>query len=286
MRIEPCLMSRSRYCGVPYRPELPNQHELLRVFRALTLPDCDGAYQKLFEEGYREYKLRRADPNWHVVLVKEVHALLAAEALIKAFNCPVVLLLRNPVYVIDSLFYRDGVSSVYLRHEETDVLESEFLKRFADDSVESVQRTFDKIRALCDERHRAILRKVLTIGLIQKMFSVLASEYRTVRLMRYEDFCDEPLAAFRDCAAWLGLIWNEACDKVVRLTTRGESQRKDLNMISRRSAHQTARPLRFLTVEEESICRRALSRSGLGDASPAVARSDRVCALSAPEAKE
>lgn len=285
IRFVPHLLSRSRYCGLPYRAELPRGHDLFRALRAFTLPDCHGAYRNLWEEGWADFHLKRADTDWRFVLLKEVHAILVAEAMIRAFRCPILLVLRDPVYMTDSLFHRDGLNSVYLAYEDRQVLKTKFLERFAKDYAKAVQSTIKGMTMVHDERRRAILRRVITIGLIQKMFVVLASEYQTVQLVRYEELCYNPEAMFPKCAAWLGLAWDETCDELLEATCRGKPTREALERISRKSADHIRRPFHFLTAEEVDMCRRALDYCGLAGESRGVAQSDGPRALFATEGK-
>jgi hypothetical protein len=241
---------------------LPNRHEILRVFKAFTLPDCNGAYRKLFAKRYRDSHIRRNDPGWNLVLIKEVHALLATEAIIDKFNCPMILLLRNPVYIIDSLFFRDGTKTLYLRYEDRQIRKPQFLQRYCADHADAVQFAFRCIDRMQDNRSQAVARKVLSVALIHEMFRVLAEMYPEIRLLRYEALCVDPERTFADYANWMGFAWDEGCNRWVESTCHGRLQQEKLSRISQKSVAQIDRPFRFLTNKEASLCREVLEDCG------------------------
>src|SRR5665213_1497924 len=62
-----------------------------------------AAYQLVTHRQFEAANLpgyERHDDDWKICLVKEVHALLGTEAVLRAWNTPVVFILRGPVYII------------------------------------------------------------------------------------------------------------------------------------------------------------------------------------------
>ena len=100
------------HTAIPMASRLASQHRLLAAYRELTADT-----NVILRAGVRQ--LDRNDDDWQVCIVKEVHALLASEAIVHAFGLPTVLVVRDPVATADSILRTNGMNQEYLVAEAT-----------------------------------------------------------------------------------------------------------------------------------------------------------------------
>ncbi len=201
--------------------------------------------------------LERDDADWEICLVKEVHALLGMEALLRLWQTPAVFILRDPVYVIDSLFAAQTLQTIYLDHEVEAVRQHAFLERFAPGRQTAVERLFaDAARR--EPRQRIILGKALCVQMLQEMFSVLAAEFPCAKALRYDQLCAAPRESFQSLAGALAIPWDNAMDSYLAKTTEADATSSDPYSIMRNTADQNDRPFRFLSPAEVALCREAM----------------------------
>ncbi|MBN1490087.1 MAG: hypothetical protein JXA69_09235 [Phycisphaerae bacterium] len=248
------------HTAISYRPRLPEHHPLLCVYHAVATPMCDWTVFGL------PFHLKREDPAWRLCLMKEVHSLLATEGLLHALQCPALFVVRDPVYVVDSLFARDGVTSIYLRHESQGVREARFFSRFIRE--DAVVRAWEAIDSTEDDRERGIREKVLTVACMNRMFRVLASEMDHVRLVEYAVLCSQPEAEFERAAAFLGVDWDARAQAFLASTMHSDAEKHILQSVVRVTSEQLNRPLKFFADDEVDRCRAMLAECGLDECAP------------------
>ena len=207
--------------------------------------------------------LERNDSDWEICLVKEVHALLGSEGLLRLWKVPTVFILRDPVYIADSLFAAQTLRTIYLEHEAWAVRQKAFLDRFVPGRQAAVERLFAEAAGM-DERQRIILGKVMCIHLLDEMFLARAAEFPCARALRYEDLCAAPHEAFPALAAALSIPWDAAMAAYLARTTEGDANSDDPYSVMRHTARQKDRPFKFLSAAEVASCRNAL-RTMKGD---------------------
>ncbi len=240
--------------AIEYKATLQDQHPLSNIFRSLLTPQYD--WHSLGLSG----NLIRNDHDWKVCLIKEVHSLLATEAMLKFLKCPTVLVLRDPLYIIDSLFARDGLKTAYLCNESKYVNNPFFLKRFSPDPTKDISMILKESVPNGKIRENIILDKVLTVSLIQSMFRVLASEFQHAQIIEYESLCQSPELHFHSIASFLSLDWSESIEQYLLKTMRSTlDQRKNDYPIFLETIDQIGRPFKFLSKEEVLLCRRVLN---------------------------
>ena len=247
--IEPRLPFRRKgdHTAVGYG-EFPEEHPLLSAYRLLLDRQCSGV---------RPDVLRRADAGWEVCLVKEVHALLGTEGLLRHCRPPALFILRDPLYVADSLFSAQSLTTAYLDHEVKAVRERSFLDRFLPGRQEMMERLFRDIRKR-GRRERIVLSKVVCIRLLHEMFMVLAEEFPFVRLMRYEELCEAPRESLSAAAQALSIPWDQDMEVYLAKTMQADSTSVDPYSVMRNTAEQKTRSFRFLTSKEIVLCRSTL----------------------------
>jgi hypothetical protein len=248
-RIEPRLPFHGEgdHTAVPYE-ELSANHPLQLAYELLTHPRFNNRQLKATD---------RQDAAWELCLVKEVHALLGTEGLLRRWKTPAILIVRDPVYVADSLFAAQTLNTIYLDHEADAVLKPAFLDRFLPGRQEAVLRLCSGMEQR-EARERILLTKVVCMQLLQEMFVVLAREFAFVKALRYEQLCESPLESFKAAALALALPWNQDMEACLAQSMQADSTSGEPYSTRRDPAKQQTRPFKFLAAEEVALCRSAL----------------------------
>jgi hypothetical protein len=247
------------HLAIQYVEKLSRWHPLARAYRSLTVPAYD--WHRL---GLDERDLRRNDPDWKLCMVKEVHSLLATEGLLNCLSVPVLLVVRDPVYICDSLFDRDGLGSIYGKHEERYVLGPVFMDRFMPEQKHIIQSVVRKIGAAAPRR-RVMQRRVLTIALIHVMLRRLAAEHERVQLVEYEMLCADPRSEFERAAKALGLQVDSQMMQFLEETMHAGASTGGPHDVVRDTARQLTRPFRFMSASDADDSYRMLYEAGLGE---------------------
>ena len=197
-----------------------------------------------------------------------IHALLGSEALLRAWKIPVLFILRDPVYILDSLFAAQTLETNYLDHESAAVREAAFLDRFAPGVRDAVRKALSE-NANSPRRCRVMLDKLICIHLLQKMFTTLAAEFPQAKVFAYEDFCQRPVETFQAAARSLGIPWDEKMAAFLQESMRGNAKAEaDPYAVYRNTSTQKDREFQFLSPEEIALCRATL----VGISNPPVAQ--------------
>jgi hypothetical protein len=185
------------HTSINYTPDINMEHILARKYIETLLKDKD--WSKTLS---KLSPVVRNDKDFNFVLHKEVHALLATEGLIKLFNCPVILITRNPIKVIDSLLFAQGYDTIYLVNEVryvSDIIKNGVLEYLDNRKIESVLNRLEN--ESFESKHSAVIfKKIITVDIINKIFRQLAKIYDNVKLINYEDLLIEPWPIFKECA--------------------------------------------------------------------------------------
>lgn len=238
------------HTAIEYNSSLKPNHPLVVKYKSLT--DVNYDLNKIENsEKFLKYK----EDNWIYCLVKEVHSLLATEGLIRLFNIPIILIVRDPVRVCDALFYRDGLETPYATIEGEHMLRNGFLKRFLPDSEAMIISRKKKISSIEYERHRIILEKVLYVALLRKLLVSLSELYENAHLVEYEKACKAPSLIFKKAANFMGLPWDDMSEEFLRRTMTGTPEDyRDSTSVYRNTSEELDRPLDFLSEEEAEKC--------------------------------
>jgi hypothetical protein len=248
---------RGDQTAIEYKATLQDQHPLSNIFRSLLTPQYDWHSLGLIGNPIRN------DHDWQVCLVKEVHSLLATEAMLKFLKCPTLLILRDPLYIIDSLFARDGLKTTYLCNESKYVNNPSFLKRFSPDPTKDISMILKESVSKGKKRENIILEKMLTVSLIHSMFRVLSSELPHAQTIEYESLCQSPERHFHSIASFFSLDWSESIEQYLLKTMRSPlDQNKNDYPIFLKTIDQIGRSFKFLSKEEVLLCRRVLNDYG------------------------
>lgn len=258
--VRPALsLARGRdHVAIGYTQSLPPVHRLKTTYRALSArswpPDLLRAPELL----------ARNDQDWQVCLVKEVHALLATAPLLASLDVPCVILLRDPVYVLDSLLLAQGLRTPYLSQEAAAVQNPAFLDRYLPAERSALEAVFRRSAQLGEDRRRITAEKVLTIATLQKMLEELGRTRKNALVLHYEWLCKHPEQGLRAAAYHLSLQWEGGAARFLEETTRADNaDLTDPYSVSRPTSSQPDRPLRFLDTEEREAIQDLLTESGL-----------------------
>ena len=245
------------HTAIGYERELRPGHRLLRAYHLLTERTAF-----CHEIGLTPFILRD-DESWRTCLIKEVHGLLATEALLRGLRRPAVLLVRDPVYVADSILSVNGLDNWYLAGESQSVLAPAFLGRFIPERTVDMRRAAAAAATWRGARGAAA-RLTLTVGLINRMFTSLAIGYPVAMLVEYERLCDDPHALFPAIATFLNLTWDAAAADFLESTTHASApDAADPYAVVRQTESQTARRWHVLADADAQTCRQLLIDAGL-----------------------
>jgi len=220
----------------------------MKVYKSTTYTNIK---QDLFLPNYYERKIRRNDSNFEFVLHKEVHALLATEGLIKALKCPIVLITRNPIYVLDSLLTYKDISVPLWRNEAKYITQSNFLSRFFPDKKGEIIENITKYPDDGVNRTSVIVAKTLTIAIINRMLQTLADKYNNVKHIYYEDLILDPITLFSESAKFFNLDFNEKAKAYLKKTLKAKDEEFDHTSIYRNTCKQRNRP--FIGIYEDEV---------------------------------
>lgn len=206
---------------------LPTTHPLIISYK--------GALEGKLKNNKR---VLRNDKNWETCIIKDIHSLLATEALIRTFHCPTILLVRDPVYIVDSFLAIRQWQTAGKPNPETKLV------------ITSNKE---------DTRLSTIIRMLISFHLIHKYFRTWAKLYpKYIRLIQYENLCKEPLNTFKDAAEFFCINWTNSMENYLNNTMKGTDT--GAYSIFRNTENQIKRPMKFLTSQEVKICRKLLRR--------------------------
>ncbi len=244
--------------SISYHPELNLSHPLTKAYKAFL------ATNKGLDALNLTSCTHRNDLDYHYCLTKQVHSILATDGLLKVLNTKAILLVRDPVYVVDSLLSRDHLKSYSLTNEWKYIQDEDFLNEFHPTRKKELLKTFKALNGIFPNRYTIILRKVFTVALINEMLVQLAEKYRSLCLLvRYEKLLENPEEIFESCAKHFGLNWDEQIVSFLEKTTRNKNDNSTRMPIFRDQKAQHNRPFKFITDQETKKIRAFLTNLDL-----------------------
>jgi hypothetical protein len=244
-------------CAIGFSKTLPERHPLLRVLRMLVEPDNVWATERMSNR----VPQARYEPD--VCLVKETRGLLAAEPLLRGFGSPAVLLVVEPLSTVDQILHSDGLQSGYLEREEATVLRPAFVARFMPRDSRQVLAAARTVRSLPHPRERRILGRVLTVGLINRMFRMLDARYPCATAVSLRQLSHSPRDLARLVVGLLGEGWRDSAEiQVAEACTSVAGRGLEHGQVPVAGLNE---PLRFLTVREALTGRDMLAECGLAE---------------------
>ncbi len=156
--------------AIPYHKELTTDHPINRIYRIYAERNLVNTYRNVLLN-------ENETPQDAFLIMKEVHSLLASEALLRELKCHVLFYISDPVILAEQIFSREGPDTPYLDLESQAVMDSRFLKRFFPHDLRSVLHAYKLIQRLSSRHQRRLQMKIYTITLIQHMFRMLVVRY-------------------------------------------------------------------------------------------------------------
>lgn len=199
--------------AIPYHKELEASHPLNRIYRIY-------AERHLLETHHDLQQNENVKPKGAFLIMKEVHGLLATEALLRELKCHVLFYVSDPVILAEQIFSHEGLDTPYLDLESEAVMDFRFLKRFFSYNLRAILHAYKLIQRLTSRRQRRVQMKIFTIALIQHMFQMLVVRYP--ELATVVDFAlieNNPKCLEFPLVNWLGQNSMESSKQVLNTAT-------------------------------------------------------------------
>ncbi len=202
-----CLANKIEHTASPYIIKGGNSADrLLATYRLLS--DLNSrAYRDLLSK--RLFPIKRDDPDAEVVLIKEVHALLATEYLVSQLDCRAILISRHYITVVDSILNFSGIRDPLFWIEFNHINNKKFLSRYFENDTAAIEKIHKKILNISDFRLKAIAVKALVVFLTQKMFTIIAASHKNVMLISYEEIMEDRDAMFEKMSGHLQIEYSK-----------------------------------------------------------------------------
>ncbi|QFY90348.1 hypothetical protein D5125_13135 [Magnetovirga frankeli] len=253
-RLEPHMIEADGRWNLPfdYMKETFGKHPAEHLFAQLVSLDEND----LLRQSSNRLSLRNA--NLDQILVHEAQGLLMAEALIRTYNCPTLLVVTDPVYAIDKALVDIGPERManYLQQEFRSVGDPAFLLRFMGSKTRGFRKVYQRIRDMPDGNEAHSYRQILSLAAINRMFTKLAGLYAKVESLTLRDLILTPNKIYQ-----LGLIGAQPVQGVL---VPKVDFRPDISSIT---ASMTGRPQR-LSPEQTRQAYQFLAEAGLAEQRP------------------
>ena len=141
------------------------------------------------------------------------------------------------------------------------MLNPHFLTRFLPRDQEDVLASARIIGQLPKSRERRILGRAMTVGLLNRMFLMLAARYPSAAAVSVNRLASSPRATLQLIVEMLGEHWRNSAELHVADACAKQPGR-ELGEL-RLNVRALSGPLRFLSVKEAVACRDMLVESGL-----------------------
>lgn len=220
-------------------------NRLKTVYRLL------GSKRVRYSKYYSDEFLIRDDKNFDHTLIKEVHSLLQTEFLVDKLKCPTILVYRDPMYVIDSLFDAQTLDTLYLNNEFTYMLNPIFYRHHFQDEAEVLMQCTIKIDSLEEGRLKEILKKFFSVSLINRMFKEIARSREYVRIVKYENLCLRPDDIFLELSNFFGFQYEAGDSHFSEIQSNASAS--STYSVNRNTKKQIARHYRFLKSADVSF---------------------------------
>ncbi len=227
----------------------PEADNLRLAYQLLALPDS-RSYLTNFGQSHRNRN--RIVPDADMVLIKEVHGLMATEFLARNMDCRFLLIRRNLLYLLDSIMAHCGDKRNYLYPEYQFIKASDMTTASIsrhNDFIQSRIRETEQMNPNC--RQRLLSERMVAAFVIQEYFAVVAAKYPNAMLVDYDKILLNRDSHFSSMAEFLGLKY-----------TPGDYQFTDRQHITRTDRELRERKFKSLTPIEIGFIKDFISDSG------------------------
>lgn len=199
-----------------------------------------------------QVKTRRVpknDKSFEKIIIKEVHGLLATQFLLDYFKIPMIALIRNPYYIVDSQIFYLGLNQPGLKNEYRYIQQPSFIERFFNEKSGEIVAEFNKIKEEKNVRTRLTLERLLVVAAINKMFIDISEQNPLLKIFYYEEILTNPKIEFINMAKHLNLKTNKHFNDFVKKTTKSNTTEYNPNSIYRNTSKQKNKELNFFNKE-------------------------------------
>jgi len=227
--------------SIVYNQTLQASEPLIEIYKSFLTDKCLCNRKRII----------RNDSDKKYCFIKEVHGLLSIEALLNYFKCPAVLIIRDPLRVLDSLLCLPELNDTYLR-EESKRMSQTFLEKFT-----TMKNTPFKIASrIANVRSGLIAEKFLTITALNLMLQTLHKQFSNTYLVKYEELCQNPEDIFEDIFNFLDFKWDLSVLDFLRKTMFCSSQQEKIaRSFIRNTTEQKNKPFKYLSEEDRRFCK-------------------------------
>jgi hypothetical protein len=192
-------------------------------------------------------------------LVKEVHALLDVENVARLLNCPVVLISRDPLRIVDSLLHSQGVETILWENEFTYFQNSDVLVHYFPDRAQDIQNAADCIKTYPD-KERTILKKIFCACMLRSMFRTVSIRLENVKYVEYEDLCSDPIGMVSKVAEFFNFEFKASILPFLCETLNDKGQEHDPYSVFRNTSQQLGKAYKFLSKSEIVLARNLIEQ--------------------------
>lgn len=219
--------------GIPDRIPSPrfmvepgDAETIARVREALFLLAAGGSP---FDPSRPMQRIERDDPGAEVLIVKDVHSLLAwREILAGIGDWRAVVVTRDPLRTLDSYFHGHRPAQRRYLVDEYDLVAARL--REGGDGDDPLLRAVARLHAPAARHFRRpriltseLFRQAAITDLVAGSLRAWAAEDERISHVTFEDLCRDPIAQSKRLFAFLGLKYDDRTLAEVRRTTTGRS---------------------------------------------------------------
>lgn len=234
------------HTAVNYIKTISANHYLYRTYKYLTTPKYSWKLLGVNES------LKRNDIQSKFCLIKEVHSLLATETLLKKIDTKTIIITRDPIYIADSLFNAQKISTKYLVDETKMIKKNKPFLGYVlgKENLKKILKTFKIIKIIKNKREKIIFEKILTITILTKYLQKISHDSKKTYLISYEKLCQNPEKYFSEMSSYLSLGWNEKKFNEIKKASYTKKESNNPYSIHRNTKKQINHPLKILKQNE------------------------------------
>ena len=227
--------SSTDHTAIGFSKTLPENHPIIQIYRIFC-------YKKNLRQLLPRQFVKREDQRFELAMVKEVHGLLATEALAERLHIPILIITRNIFSIIDSLVKAQTINTPYLINEYRLVQENTFLNFYFPEKLNQLKTAFLRINKVSNKTDRLLLEKLLTSFLITEMFEIINKKREDILLLSYEDLCRKPETSYEQIAEFFTMDYRKG-DYLFQKEKGATDLSKDHYSVVRDTAKQLTKPL-------------------------------------------
>jgi hypothetical protein len=193
------------HTGIANRTNISTENKLLR-FAYLLFTKKILSYFPFLKEMF----FRRNDKNYTKVLVKEVHALMGGDFLLKSLpEAKFIFIRRDILTILDSLIYAQGYDTIYHTSEISNLIKSTFISTFFPKVEKEINELLHHINLFPSKQERLIASLTVSFKLTQKYYEILANQYNNIKIFDYERILSEPDIYFKKISLWFNIEYSK-----------------------------------------------------------------------------